>query len=133
MKKVLWITLSLIIFVGGAVLMLNIYNPAKETASNVSGNITEILNTYGDKYAAYSDSLVSGSELLKLIDNNDGVSITVKTGMDRAGTTYPVEESENQSKKKSSSKYINPSKMFRCTNVSQNNNGVISSLTFEQE
>ncbi len=138
MKRIIEVSVTVALLAGVITLIFAFYNSGKKSASAAMDTVNEKLNKYSDKYAAYENTSISGEELIELVKSTevDDISIIVKTGMDTSGTTYTDgKDSDNKAEysKTSSTKYINPYKTFRCTEVTVNNNGVITKLTFEQK
>ncbi len=132
MKKILGIAISLIIFLGTAAVVFGIYNMGKSSAGEAQTELAEMLGKNGDKYAKYENMAILGNELYEITCNSDGVNVTVKTGEDASGTTYPLTTGTDERKTVTSTKYINPYATFTCTAIERNKNGIISKLTFVQ-
>ncbi len=137
MRKVLIFAAEIIIaglFIG---IVFAMFNMGKNSSERSGSKIAEVLEENSNNYANYKNRSVLGEEVYRLTNNEDGVMILVKTGMDTAGTSYTggiVDGGgDDNRRKENNAKYINPYASFTCTAVTTNDNGIVTQLTFEQK
>lgn len=148
-KKLIIGAVTFIAAIGFCILTLTLYNKGETSINSTVAQYDEVVDDYSNiKLAMYDNSIVSGTQIIELIndlDENSGYTIVVKNGVNQntAATAQQQEYKYSTStdfkdkvdsitNKSATEFYINPNASFKST-VSKDSNGAINVVTFVQQ
>lgn len=147
-KKLIFEVVGFIAVIGACIIVLTLYNKSETSINATVSQYDEVIDEYSDiKLAMYNNSIVSGTQVIDLIndlDENSGYTIEVQNGVNLSGGTSAKQEytySDSTDYKDQINKivdkgeseyYINPNASFKST-VSKDSNGAINKVTFVQQ
>ncbi|MCQ2749408.1 MAG: hypothetical protein MJ246_05465 [Clostridia bacterium] len=130
-QKSLVMGASILVTIGIISLGLMIFSQGSSLVKESSKNMVDLTQELASqKYIAYDNSIVSGSEVINAINTyaKNGVTVKCKTLSATAEKEYTTSYSNNDVTDKD---YINANGMFESTLVA-NSNGVVQSISFKQ-